>query len=396
MSTETKKLRTHFVMQSNWRRLPFTAAIFFFVMWQLPHRWAGRQADAWFDNDPALIQGLSRHVENWVDQEIELASFNTGSERYDGEWLFGTYLMAGFGFCQEAKLFPERAEELHPKVERCIARILTDQVKIFDTAAWRNDPIETLDSEVHHHAAYLGYLNLLMSVYSQQQPENPYAALNQQITESLARRVAGSDIGLLQTYPGEVYPVDNCAVIAGIAVYEQNHPGAYAELIAEWKATFREKYIDAASGLVIQAVNVRNGSPGDAPRGSGTSLGLYFLSFMNDPLAGELFASMQDEMTGHFLGFGGMREYARGTSGHGDIDSGPVVFGFSMSATGFSLAGCRIFDDRERFRDLFATLHLCGAPLKRDGRVEFVSGGPLGNAIVFAMLTAQSREEGTP
>ncbi len=83
-----------------------------------------------------------------------------------------------------------------------------------------------------------------------------------------------------------------------------------------------------------------------------------------------------------------MREYARGTVGRGDVDSGPVVFGVSTSATGFALAGARLHGDRETYEALFRTASLCGAPLRGGGRHRFLVGGSLGNAILLAMMTA--------
>jgi hypothetical protein len=49
--------------------------------------------------------------------------------------------------------------------------------------------------------------------------------------------------------------------------------------------------------------------------------------------------------------------------------------------------------DRECFRRTYATFHLLGAPVERDGTFTFVSGGPLADAIMLAMLTAPSPEE---
>ena len=72
----------------------------------------------------------------------------------------------------------------------------------------------------------------------------------------------------------------------------------------------------------------------------------------------------------------------------GDIDSGPVPLGVGVSSSGFTLAGTRIFRDRGLFTALFRTVYLFGAPLDRAGRRRFVTGGPLGNAIMLAMLTA--------
>ena len=88
-------------------------------------------------------------------------------------------------------------------------------------------------------------------------------------------------------------------------------------------------------------------------------------------------------------GFGGVREYARGHEGGGDIDSGPVLFGVSVSATGFALAGARASGDRGLFTSLYRTAELFGVPVDRGAGRRFATGGPLGNALLLAMMTAE-------
>ena len=74
--------------------------------------------------------------------------------------------------------------------------------------------------------------------------------------------------------------------------------------------------------------------------------------------------------------------------GAGDIDSGPVVLGFGVSASGFAIGASRAHGDRETFTGLYATAHLFGAPWDEDGSRTYATGGPIGDAILFAMLTA--------
>ncbi|MEQ9321324.1 MAG: ATP-binding cassette domain-containing protein, partial [Polyangiaceae bacterium] len=71
-----------------------------------------------------------------------------------------------------------------------------------------------------------------------------------------------------------------------------------------------------------------------------------------------------------------------------------LVFGYGISATGFAIGAARIHGDRERFEGLYATAHLFGAPVTQDGMTSVVTGGPLGDAILFAMLTAIPADRG--
>ena len=69
----------------------------------------------------------------------------------------------------------------------------------------------------------------------------------------------------------------------------------------------------------------------------------------------ELWQAMATKQKGHVLNFAMIREYPPGVSGWGDVDSGPVIFGYGVSPSGFALAGARIFDDEDTFRGLYAT-----------------------------------------
>ncbi|MBM3861834.1 MAG: hypothetical protein FJ395_19600 [Verrucomicrobia bacterium] len=70
-------------------------AAFLLPLWFVPHRWCERDSAAWFRGDEHLQAQLARGVERLVTNSLSRAHFN-------GEWLFGTYLLAGFGFGQRA------------------------------------------------------------------------------------------------------------------------------------------------------------------------------------------------------------------------------------------------------------------------------------------------------
>jgi len=130
----------------------------------------------------------------------------------------------------------------------------------------------------------------------------------------------------------------------------------------------------------------------DRARGSGSALGAYFAAFASPELASSLHLAVKRHLTRAPLGFGMVREYIQGSDGPGDIDSGPLVAGMSISATGFSLASARVAGDFEHFEAVYRTAYLFGAPTRAQSGVEFVSGGPLGNALMLALMTAPKPE----
>jgi hypothetical protein len=148
-------------------------------------------------------------------------------------------------------------------------------------------------------------------------------------------------------------------------------------------------------GLVVQAVRP-DGSPRDKPRGSGTFLASWFWSWADPAFAAELYrggraALYQD------LGFAGaMREYAPGVDGAGDVDSGPIVGGLGVSASGFAIGAARAAGDLATAEALTRLAVMVGQPYETPGGTSWRAGAALGgaslaDAILFAMLTTPVR-----
>jgi hypothetical protein len=347
--------------------------------------WCARDAEAWRRGDAERQLALARGLAVDLERDLDPSRFATGSARFDGEWLFGTYVMAALGFSQIALEHPEHAAELRPWVARAIDGALSARARAFDHAAWGQDPLATLESD-QAHAAYLGYLGVALGLERRLTRMNPHAELHDRLAAALERRL--SRALLLETYPGEIYPVDNASAIATLALHADALGKPRPEVIGAWLSACRDRFVDHDTGLLVQAMAGDGRTRRDGPRGSGTALAAYFLAYADPELSAELHRALERELAGHVLGFGVVSEYPAAMPGRGDIDSGPLVFGYSISAMGFSLAGCRIHDDARCFRDRYASFHLLGAPLTRGDHSTFVSGGPLGNAIVLAMLTA--------
>ena len=371
-------------MRSAIRKLAFAVA---FVVGVNALCWLhGRRGEALYEGQLDAQRSMVRGIDRWVDADLGRANFATGSERFDGEWMFGTRMMAAVGYAQAAVEHPELREHAVAQIERCIDQLLTDDTRAFDRDHWHADPLEDLGTE-RDHVAYLGYLALAMSLERQLDPDTRHAGLHDRIIDHLVARAEASPVGLLETYPNERYPIDNTAFFGALAVHDRVTGEDHSELLTRLHANLEERYVDARTGLLIQSVD-GDGEPTDLPRGSGTALAAYFLSFSDLALSERLYAAMQDQLLNRTFGFGTTREYARDHGGWGDVDSGPVVLGQGVSATGFTLALARIHGDRETFVATWATADLFGGPVDRDG-THFAMGGPIGDALMFALVTAQ-------
>lgn len=350
----------------------------------VPRLWCGREAGGYFRGEREVQERLAAAVAEYVRSGIGPESFSTGDARFDGEWAVGTHQMAALGLGQLVRAHPELRATYLPAIELCAERLLSPASLAIGRDAWGEDPLRSLASQKGH--AYLGYANMALSMLTLLEPSNRFADANEAITDALARRLREAPHGIIETYPGEAYPPDLAAVVGSIALFDRAKGADHGEAVRRGVESLR-RFRDPRSGLLHQSVDADTGRPLSPGRGSGSAFAVFALSFTHPELARELFEPVARQRES-LLGFGAIREYPAGASGSGDIDSGPVVLGVSVSATGFALAGARLARDEDLFAALYRTAELFGVAVPRSGRTRFLSGGPLGNAILLAMLTA--------
>lgn len=359
----------------------------------LPRVWCGRDADAWYDGSPALEHALALELVAFEAEDTEARAAH--SNRYAGEWALVTHQMVALGLSQLCMAHPEWKEEFAPVARTAALRSFLPEMRDFGTEAWDEDALSAGVLAGPHGHAYLAYsaLAIGMSLLVNDEPlpadvQSDYDTL----ISAYIRRLDASPTGLIETYPGEAYPTDVAAVAGAIAVHGRVTRTFHRATLARWADGVRESQVDPGSGLVIQRLNARTGEPHDAPRASGTGLAAYFAGFADRSIARELTSAiLRQERT--FLGFGGIHEYGPGHDGNGDIDSGPVILGVSVSATGFALAPLRAYGHRAPFIRLYRTTDLFGLPDSSSWgspgeRFRFRTGGPIGNALLFAFLTS--------
>jgi hypothetical protein len=346
------------------------------------------QADAVFVGDLPAQKAIASQVIADIRQGIDASAFQTGSDRFNSEWTVATYQMTALGLSQMALAHPEVREEYIPVIETCLDQLLAKKTLAFGAEAWGKDAISDLESNNGH--AYMGYTNLALSMYRQLKPNHRFSAVNDQLTDALARRLAQAPHGIIDTYPSEAYPPDLSAVIGSIALHDRatgsvKHQATLKKVLQ----TFQKEFVDPSSGLVFQSVDAKSGHVLDKPRASGSTLSAYFLSFADPELAKTLFQAIQSKQQITVMGVKAIREYPPGTEGTGDVDSGPLILGASPTASVFAISGARIFGDRPLFTGLYRSMDLFGSFSDNKNGIAFQIGGPLGKAILLAMVTAK-------
>jgi hypothetical protein len=352
----------------------------------LPRFWHGQKLGALAEGETVAGDALARGVIRIVDQDAGSTVSLTGNPRFDGEWRMITEQMTALGLGQLVLERPERRAEYLPVITRSVERLLKADVTAFGGDAWGRRGFDDLDSDRGH--AYLGYTNMAFGMLRLLDPDAAIGPLHDRVTAALARRLERAPHAAIETYPGESYPADIAAVAASIALYDRATKKSHRPLLDRWFSAFFERYAEPRSGLLHQSIDAGSGKPLGPARTSGSAIAAYFLSFVDDGAARRLFGAVARQRAS-FLGFGGIREYPAGADGSGDIDSGPLLFGVSASASAFALAGARLYGEPSLLTELLRTASLVGMPIETGGRLRFVSGGSIGNAIVLAALSAR-------
>ncbi len=356
------------------------------VVCVLPRWWCGRDADGWYRGDPTLLRGLAEEMVAFQAADDHRRATG-GGDGIVGMWGLLAHQMTAQGLAQACLEHPEWRERYAPVITRAAIKSLLPQMRSEFTSAWHGrDGLAELDSTDGH--AYLSYPALALGMARWIDPAFPadLAVQHDALITALERRLLASPTGLLDTFPGRAYPTDVAAVAAAIAVHGRVTGVDHTAVIAHWVRQVRAVQIDRDTGLVIQRMGT-DGRPQDAPRASGTGLAAYFAGFADRSLAEELAAGLfGQERT--VLGFSAIDEYGDGYSGLGDMDSGPLILGISVSATGFALAPARAFGHRDTFTRLFRTADLFGLSLHSGTRTRFATGGVIGNALMLAFLSS--------
>jgi hypothetical protein len=349
----------------------------------VPRQLCARGADDYFAGEPAAAQGeLARRVARAVLKRPS----HTGARRSNGQAEVAFYQMAILGLGQIVREHPELRDAYLPAMRAAAGPLSDPRTLGYATRRWGENGLSAMKPGDGH--AYLGYINLALSMLRLTDPDTPYAALNDRLTAALAERLDRSPTGLIETYPGETWPPDVAAVAGSIGLHAAATGADHRALLARWSARFARCAV-SPSGYLVQRVRSGTCRPVDAPRGSGTAIASYFISFADPALSRRLFDALRSKGRVSWLGYGGVREYVDGTDGPGDGNSGPILFGgASVGATGFGLGAARANGDRDFYRELYRSATAGRQVLNAMVASHVVPDRAVAEALLLAMLTA--------
>ncbi|MCR9145386.1 MAG: hypothetical protein NXI24_24320 [bacterium] len=202
---------------------------------------------------------------------------------------------------------------------------------------------------------------------------------------------ASSASPYLESYPGLAWPADTVVAINSLAVCEKILGVKTRATVLRWIQQARATADH--SGFLPHEVDPRSGSIRQPARGTSAALILRFMPGIDPEWGARQLASFRREFIAIRFGIPGVREHLSGKS-FGDIDSGPLLFGVSLSATAAAAGALRLqgaealAESLERPGEIFS--------IGVFGRKRFIFGVlPLGDAFLAWSRTTRPRESPT-
>jgi hypothetical protein len=235
---------------------------------------------------------------------------------------------------------------------------------------------------------YAGWTLLLRAQVAALEPDPP--------SEEVAEVRAGADAiaaaftdaldagrsPFLAAYPDQTWPVDNVVALAALRQADVVTGQDHGPLVARWIEQALE-HADPRTGLLPHRTDPVTGAAIDGSRGTSQSIIQRLWPILDPASAPEVYRRFREHFVTGAAGFVGVREYPVGVDGAGDVDSGPLVLGFSASASAVTIGAARANGDLDLAAAILHEADVFGLPLTLGGERRYAFGAlPIGDAFV--------------
>jgi hypothetical protein len=233
---------------------------------------------------------------------------------------------------------------------------------------------------------YVGWSNyLLAGILLLQEPEQQDTAeliAFERNSQQIAQAIENSTTPFVPSYPMQAWPVDTFPAVVSLRAHTQLVDGRYEPLIADWLGQVNS-LLDEETSLTPHRTDYLTGEMLDGARGTSQVLILRFLAELDPADAQTKYQRFRRDYIALRLGIPTVQEYPPGRSGYGDIDSGPLITGASMSATAVGLGTARVMGDEEVAMAMAHAGEALGFPLHIGREKRYAFGLlPIGDLFV--------------
>ena len=239
------------------------------------------------------------------------------------------------------------------------------------------------------HSLFLdGEIALMLAARRIVEEKPEYKSLLTERVNAIVGRFQKSPRMLLESYPDECWMFDHCVALDALKMADYLDGGDHSALIRDWLAMARRKLVDPGTGLLISSFTA-DGVVLDGPEGSSIWMVAHSLQLLDADFARDQYQRARKELGEVTLGFGYAHEWPKSCKGQADVDSGPIIPGFEISAgsSGMAFIGAASFADDQFLVPLAATLDFAGFPARTHGRLKYCASNQVGDAALLYAAT---------
>lgn len=291
--------------------------------------WAAFSWPTYHYPTPTKLRQQAHYLERIIrTPERESAELNALG---NAEWSLFSMSYAVYAFTNMAQLDSTFRPEAAHYIQLAIGKMLTGSI----ARAFRN-PDAATEADLVTSVLYLGHLNLMLGCHRLLDPASPHQALHDSLSAALHRRLATAPDHCLESYPGGVWVPDNTVALASLQLHSDLTGSPYGTFCQRWVAYARQHLCDSVTGLLLSKPATRH-QDAEEPRGSHLGWSIFFLYRFAPTYAAEQYHLYQQHFS---TNFGVIRLYheraGEDETSAGDVDSGPLILGYSIPANAFA------------------------------------------------------------
>ena len=198
-----------------------------------------------------------------------------------------------------------------------------------------------------------------------------------------------------ESYHGGTWPCDTVPAIHAMRTCDMiTEEEKYQSTIDQWLTDVKAR-LDATTGLIPHS-NLADGDQTGQGRATSQMIILRMMPDLDEAFAQQQYTVFREQFLTSFGGIPCLFEYADGQgSSVGDVDTGPLIFGRSISGTVFMIGVAQIYDDNP-VADAIATAgEAVGLPWTWADEKRYVGGVlPIGDIMVAYSQNAKRWSDG--
>jgi hypothetical protein len=205
--------------------------------------------------------------------------------------------------------------------------------------------------------------------------------------QRFALALENSRTPFLQSYTNLAWAADNSIAIGALGIHDALLTPKFQQTIANWVGAAKQ-LLEPDLGTLPHSNDHQTGKSLERTRGSSLAMMILALGHAAPEFAVEQYQKLRQHFFATNLGIPGILEYPKGSSGNGDVDSGPIVLGYSGPAVIVGMGAAISMNDLTTANALNGFVETGGFALEAFGERRYLFGAlPIGDAFLVWVRT---------